>query len=110
MLCGELLESGFEVVGFESLEDAVAELEGVAALQPDLIVIELKGLGNAVDGGLARLACMDLPIILLGGAVELNKEVVRLREWTAILVRPFTLGRVVRLVSEQLHAVGGNPG
>jgi AmiR/NasT family two-component response regulator len=110
LLCGELLESGLEVVGFAFLEEALAALEQAAALQPDLIVIELKGLGEAVDEGLARLSSMNIPIMLLGGAVELNKEVVRLGEWVAILKRPFTLGRVVRLVSEQLQAAGGTPG
>lgn len=110
LLCGELLESGFEVAGFESLEDALAALERVTAFWPDLIVIELKGLGVAVEAGLSHLAYIDLPIILMGGAVELNKEVVRSGKWTAILKRPFTLGRVVCLVSEQLQAAGGNPG
>lgn len=110
LLCGELLESGFEVAGFESLEDALAALEGVTASRPDLIVIELKGLGVAVEEGLPRLAYIDLPVILMGGAVELNKEVVRSGKWTAIMKRPFTLGRVVRFVSEQLQAAGGRPG
>jgi AmiR/NasT family two-component response regulator len=110
LLCGELLESGLEAVGFESLEDALAAFEGVTALQPDLIIIELKGLGVAVDEGLARLARMNLPIILLGGAVELNEEAVRSGGWTAVLKRPFTLGRVAHLVSEQLQVSGGNPG
>jgi AmiR/NasT family two-component response regulator len=110
LLCGELIESGLQVVGFEFLEEALAVLEQAAALQPDLIVIELKGLGAAVDDDLARLARIRLPIVLLGGAVELNKEVVRLGDWAAILKRPFSLGRVVRLVSERLQAAGGTPG
>jgi AmiR/NasT family two-component response regulator len=110
LLCGELLESGLEAIGFAFLEDALTAFEQPAAFQPDLLVIELKGLGVAVDESLARLARMDVPIILLGGAVELNREVVRLGDWAAILKRPFTLGQVVRLVSEQLRAAGGTHG
>ena len=49
---------------------------------------------------------MNLSIVLLGGAVELNNAAVSTGEWTAVLKRPFTLGRVVRLVSEQLRATG----
>jgi DNA-binding response OmpR family regulator len=104
LLRGELLESGLEVVGFVSLQDALASLELAAIPQPDLIIVELKGLGSGGDERLARLAGERLPIILLGGEVELSNEVVRLGVWAAILKRPFTIGQVVQVVSQHIQA------
>jgi len=106
LLRGELLESGLNVDGFAALEDALAALDSGVATRPDLIVVELKGLGVTGDEGLARLAQTGLPLVLLGGAVEINSEVVRMGEWAATLKRPFTLGRVVHVVKEQLYPSG----
>jgi DNA-binding response OmpR family regulator len=103
LLRGELLERGLEVDGFVSLGDALAALEPAEAAQPDLIVVELKGLGVEGDEELVWLARMGLPIMLLGGEVELNKVLVRNRKWAAILRRPFTLGQVAKAIFEQLR-------
>jgi DNA-binding NtrC family response regulator len=102
LLRGELLENGLDVVGFVSPEDALAALEAAITPGPNLIVVELKGLGAGGDEGLTRLASTGLPIMVLGGAVELNREAVRMGEWSAILKRPFTLGQVVQAVNEFL--------
>jgi DNA-binding response OmpR family regulator len=104
LLRGELLENGLEVVGFVSLEEALASLELAATPRPDLVIVELKGLGAGDDERLARLALKGPPIMLLGGEVELSKEVVRLGQWAAILKRPFTLGQVVQVVCQQFRA------
>ncbi len=102
LLRGELLESGLDAIGFVSLEDALTALEPGAIARPDLIVVELKGLEAGGDERLAQLAQNTLPIMLLGGAVELSREVVRFGKWAAIMKRPFTLGQVVRSVNEFL--------
>jgi DNA-binding response OmpR family regulator len=106
MLRGELLESGLDVSGFVSLGDALAAIEPAEASRPDLIVVELKGLGVGDDEDLARLARISIPVVLLGGEVELNKDSVRSGKWAAILKRPFTLGQVARAVFEQLRIAG----
>jgi DNA-binding NtrC family response regulator len=103
LLRGELLEDGLDVIGFASLEDALAELDLDATPRPDLIVLELKGLEDEEDENLARLARSGLPIILLGGAVELSKKAVGDGKWAAIFKRPFTLGQVVQAVNELLN-------
>lgn len=102
LLRGELLESGLDAVGFVSIEDALADLDLDAAPRPDMIVLELKGLGDDRDENLARLAGTGLPVILLGGAVELNKDAIRYGKWAGVLKRPFTLGQIVQLVKELL--------
>ena len=109
LLRGELLESGLDVVGFVTVEDALVALVSAAATRPDLIVIELKGLGVGDDEILDQLAQTGLPIMLLGGVVELNSDTVRSGEWVAILKRPFTLGQVVRVVHRLLQVTGQAP-
>ena len=109
LLRGELLESGLDVVGFATVEDALVALVSSTASRPDLIVIELKGLGIGDDEGLDRLAQTGLPVMLLGGVVELNSDTVRSGEWVAILKRPFTLGQVVRVVRRLLQVTGQAP-
>jgi DNA-binding response OmpR family regulator len=104
LLRGELLESGLEVIGFSALEDALASLELAATPRPDIIIVELKGLGGGGDERLAQLAGKGLPIMLLGGEVELRDEVMRLGKWAAILKRPFTIGQVVQVVYQQIQA------
>lgn len=106
LLRGELLESGLNVDGFAALEDARTALQSGGASWPDLIVVELQGLGVAGEEDLAWLAQTGLPLVLLGGAVEYNSNLVRMGEWAATLKRPFTLGQIVRVVQEQLHRSG----
>lgn len=106
LLRGELLESGLNVDGFAALDDALAALESGVASWPDLIVIVLQGLGVAGEEGLARLSQTGLPLVLLGGVVEYNSDVVRMGEWAATLKRPFTLGQIVQVVQEQLNRSG----
>ena len=109
LLRGELLESGLDVVGFVTVEDALVALVSAAATRPDLIIIELKGLGVGDAEILDRLAQTGLPVMLLGGVVELNSDTVRSGEWVAILKRPFTLGQVVRVVRRLLQVTGQAP-
>ena len=109
LLRGELLESGLDVVGFATVEDALVALVSAAATRPDLIIIELKGLGVGDAEILDRLAQTGLPVMLLGGVVELNSDTVRSGEWVAILKRPFTLGQVVRVVRRLLQVTGQAP-
>jgi DNA-binding response OmpR family regulator len=103
LLRGELLESGLDVVGFVTVEDALVALVSATASRPDLIVVELKGLGVGDDESLNRLDQTGLQVMLLGGEVELNSDTVRLGEWMAILKRPFTLGQVVQVVRRLLQ-------
>ena len=109
LLRGELLESGLDVVGFVTVENALVALVSAAATRPDLIIIELKGLGVGDAEILDRLAQTGLPVMLLGGVVELNSDTVRLGEWVTILKRPFTLGQVVRVVRRLLQVTGQAP-
>ena len=87
-LRAELIERGFEAVGFIELAYALAALHHPYSAKPCIIVLELRGLSHKHDE-LDALAQIAIPIIALGGAVELNAEWVKQFEWAAILQRPF---------------------
>ena len=67
--------------------------------KPRAIVLELCGLAPGRDE-LEALARTGIPIILLGGAVELPAERVSELEWAAVIRRPFTVGAVAGVVDE----------
>ena len=98
-LRAELIERGFEAVGFIELAHALAALHHPYSAKPCLIVLELRGLSHKHDE-LDTLAHVAIPIIALGGAVELNAEWVKQFKWAAVLQRPFTIGNVADVVEE----------
>jgi AmiR/NasT family two-component response regulator len=106
-LRAELIERGFEAVGFIELAHALAALHHPYYTKPCLIVLELRGLSHKHDE-LHALAQIAIPIIALGGAVELNAEWAKQFEWAAVLQRPFTIGNVADLVEELVGGVISN--
>lgn len=98
-LRAELIERGFEAVGFIELAHALAVLHHPYYAKPCLIVLEFRGLSHKHDE-LDALAQIVIPIIALGGAVELNAEWVKQFERAAVLRRPFTIGKIADAVEE----------
>jgi hypothetical protein len=98
-LRGELIERGWDAVGLVSLEHALVALGLPRTPRPQIIVIELKGLDAAQDK-LDILFRLKVPVIALGGAVELNQEWVGEFDWAAVIRRPFTIGSVADTVEE----------
>lgn len=103
-LRAELLERGFQAIGHPGIAPALAALRHPNFASPDLIVVELRDLALRRDE-LTALARIDVPLIALGGAVELNHSFVKEVGWKSSLRRPFTVGQVVDLVETSL---GGN--
>jgi hypothetical protein len=97
-LRAESIERGFEAIGFIELADALAVLLHPAYAQPHLIILELRDQSIGRDE-LNILAGLPVPIIALGGAVELNAEWVKQFHWAAVLQRPFTIGQIADLVA-----------
>ena len=97
-LRAELIERGFEAIGFIELADALAALLHPSYAQPRLIILELRDQSIGRDE-LNILAGLYVPIIALGGSVELNAEWVKQFHWAAVLQRPFTIGQVADLVT-----------
>ncbi len=98
-LRAELIERGFDVVGFVELGEALAALYDPGYLTPRLIILELKGQSIA-KSDLETLSHFGIPAVALGGAAELSDERVKSFKWAALMQRPFTIGRVADVVEE----------
>lgn len=98
-LRAELTERGFNAVGFMDLSQALTGLTDRNDRRPQVIVSELFDL-SLTEKELGLLADTGIPVVVLGGAVELNEELVRKHKWAAVIQRPFTIGRVADVVAE----------
>ena len=96
-----LIERGYDVMGIETLPDAVLRARLPGAALPAVIVVDLA----AQDVGAALLAALfatRVPAIAIGGALEWEQESVRGGAWAARLHRPVTLGDIADAVARAL--------
>jgi DNA-binding NtrC family response regulator len=100
-LRAELIERGYDAVGFLELDEAMAALRAPHPQKPQVIVLELRDqvLTRSV---LEALADSKMPVIALTGVLELNNPLVRDFNWAAVLSRPFALGNVADAVERVL--------
>jgi len=91
MLRAELIERGFDAVGYETVRDAI---DSLPERTPAAIVVDLRGQPIPV---VERLLGIGVPVVLVGGAVELND--LPKREWAAVLRRPVSLGEIADRVT-----------
>jgi hypothetical protein len=108
-LRAELIERGFDAIGFVELSNAIGALNDPDYLKPQLIILELHDLSFTQDQW-DTLALTGIPMIALGGAVELNQEWVRSFQWMAMIQRPFTIGKVADLAEGLLGIRRGETG
>jgi hypothetical protein len=103
-LRAELIERGYDVYGFITIEDALNTLSGGDSPKPDALVFELRD-QSVSKQVLDSAGSLHIPTILLGGAAELNDPLIQERQWSAVLKRPVSLGdiadRVQKLVTER---------
>ena len=93
-LRAELLERGYEVVGFVLLGEALAHLRVASTpTKPRVIVLELRG-QDANRESFLELAQLSIPMILLGGSMELNEPYIREIKPALVLKRPISLGEI----------------
>ncbi len=107
-LRAELIERGFDAIGFIRLSQALRSLDDPDNLNPRLIVLELRD-QPFTQKGLDRLAGSGIQTIVLGGPVEFNKKSVREFKWAARLQRPFTIAQVADLVEETIRRKRDKP-
>ena len=100
-LRAELIERGFDAIGFIQLSQALSALDDPHDLKPRLIVLELRG-QPFTQNELDTLARSGIQTIALCGMAELNEKSVREFKWAARLQRPFTIAQVVDLVEKTL--------
>ena len=94
LLRAELIERGFDAVGYETVYDAI---ESLPLRRPDAIVVDLRG--QAMPQ-VEKLAKVGVPVVVIGGLAELND--LPSVAWASVLRRPVSIGEIVETVSASL--------
>ena len=86
LLRAELIERGFDAVGYITVRDAI---DSLPSRRPDAIVVDLRGQPLPQ---VERLLKIGVSVIVVGGILEIND----LPEgaWAAVLRRPVSLGDI----------------
>jgi DNA-binding NtrC family response regulator len=92
-LRAELIERGYDAVGFVTLREALIRLLASPAQRPDAIVIDLRE--QLEDPRpLAAIFGQEIPVIAIAGGAEAAAEGIQDLPWAAFLRRPVTIGDV----------------
>ncbi len=91
LLRAELIERGFDAVGYETVRDAIDSLPW---RPPGAIVVDVKGQPLPL---VERLLAIGVPVIIVGGTPEISD--LPKREWAAALRRPVSLGEIADRVA-----------
>ena len=91
LLRAELIERGFDAVGYVTVRDAIDSLPERRA---DAIVVELRGQPMPL---VERLPAIGVPVIVIGGTLEVND--LSGRVWAAVMRRPVSLGEIADRVA-----------
>jgi DNA-binding NtrC family response regulator len=100
-LRAELIERGYDAVGFVEIDSALAAIQAPKLQKPRAIVLELRD-QVLTRSALKSLADSKIPVVALAGALEMNNPLVRDFTWAAVLSRPFALGNVADAVERVL--------
>lgn len=106
LLRAELIERGYEAIGFVGVDEAISAFLRRLYVRPKLIIIELKDLLEGEER-IRALAGLGIPTIFLAGAGEKQSAVLKGLGWTFLLKRPFTIGRVMEEVERQMKILMG---
>jgi hypothetical protein len=100
-LRAELIERGYDAIGFGGLRDALGALPSPRARRPRLVVIDLED--EPIDDRLLRvLGHVAAPVVGVVGAVAAGDPRLRAFPWAALLRRPVTLGAIADAVGHLL--------
>jgi FixJ family two-component response regulator len=104
-LRAELIERGFDAVGFVKAADALAALALRPQRPPALAIVDLRGQPLTRER-LAPLLRGGFPVVAVGGAAEWGMESVRQLPWSASLRRPLTIGAIADEIARLLARRG----
>lgn len=92
MLRAELIEHGFDAVGYETVSDAI---ESLPMRPPDVIVVDVRGQPMPQAAKLPRIG---VPVIVVAGLADVHDlpDV----DWAAVLRRPVAIGEIVDVVND----------
>ena len=100
LLRAELLERGYEAIGFEAVTEALSAFHLRLYERPRVIVLELKELTEEAEKILA-LVELGVPTILLTGMAEERIAGSPGMRRCVVLRRPFTIDQVVAEMARQ---------
>jgi DNA-binding NtrC family response regulator len=92
LLRAELIERGFDAVGYITVRDAI---ESLPERPPDLIVVDLRG--QPVPQ-VERLRAIGVPMVIVAGVPEINE--IASEGWT-VMRRPVSIGEIADEVSSR---------
>ncbi len=101
LLRAELIEDGYDAVGYLTAEQTLEALRCPSAEKPGAVILDLNG-QTLTSSLLSALQHKAVPVILLGGSVELSDPLVDEFHQAAILKRPFAIGDVVAVLKSLL--------
>jgi DNA-binding NtrC family response regulator len=100
LLRAELIERGYDAIGFTSVEEAIGRLAVQRGRRPRLVLVDLAGQA-LTRGGVALLSAGDVPVIGIAGAVDAAGAPERLG-LSALMRRPVSLGDIADAVARTL--------
>jgi hypothetical protein len=100
-LRAELIERGYEALGFISVGEAIDALSRGTSPRPEAFILELRDQPYSAQA-LDAIRNLEIPTILIAGAVELGDPLIRACTWTTILRRPISLGEIADVVENVL--------
>lgn len=98
LLRAELIERGYDAIGFETVAQAIARLALDRRHRPRLVVIDLAS-QRLTESGFKLLSDGGVPVIGIGGTVAAESGKLG---WTDWLQRPVSLGEIAGAVDRAL--------
>jgi hypothetical protein len=102
LLRAELIERGFEAVGFVETRDAAIELIRGRSQPPRLVVIDCRG--QAIDERwLTPFVEAAVPLVAIAGAMDASETTRPRIPWRAVLHLPITIGRIADFIERDVR-------
>jgi hypothetical protein len=102
-LRAELIERGYDAIGFATLADALGRLLLPEPRPPALLVLDLRGQVR-VEARLAGALQLGIPILAVADAIHGSDENLPGAKWAGFLRRPLTIGDIADRVDRLLGA------
>ena len=99
LLRAELIGRGYETVGYVEIAHALAAFNNPYVTKPHMIVLELCE-QTIKRKDVEELVHTGVPVIILGGIVELSEKLIGEFRWVAVIRHPCTIGEVADVVQE----------
>jgi DNA-binding NtrC family response regulator len=100
LLRAELIERGYDAIGFTSVAEAITRLAIARNRRPRLVLVALSGQA-LTRTGVALLSAGGVPVIGIAGTVQVASAPDGLG-LTALISRPVSLGEIAETVERQI--------